>query len=243
MQTRTLILTMLTVAACGGGSKHATTPAAGGAVTIETLERTVPAGEDLGDAKVRVPYVTVVGDPAASAAINTALDIPNTAAKLDAITELGEVGLDYEVAYNQRGLLDLSIVHETMGAYPDSYVQHHLFDVTTGAQLRGADVLVADAMPALAAALDAQVQGALAQARTDNPDCVTEDDDPYAGAFKFTVDNLADIGVVDGGVTFTYDYDFPHVMQACEPTGSFSMSMAEIAPYLRPDGALARLTN
>ena len=65
-------------------------------------------------------------------------------------------------------------------------------------------------------------------------------DDPYAGDFEFKVDNLQDVGVAGGGVTFTYDFDFPHVMLACEPDGSFRMTWAEIKPYLRADGALAR---
>ncbi len=241
MKIRILILTALTAGACGGGTKPATTPGGGAAVTIETLERTVPAGDEHGDAHVRVPYVTVAGNPTATATINAALGVPNTAAALDAIKELGDVGVDYQVDYNQRGLLDLTIIHETMGAYSDSYVEHHLFDVATGAQLRGADVLVADTMPALAATLDGKVQAALAAARTDNPDCVSEDDDPYAGPFTFTVANLQDVAVVAGGVRFGFDFDFPHVAQACEPDGTFNLSLAEITPYLRPDGALARL--
>lgn len=41
---------------------------------------------------------------------------------------------------------------------------------------------------------------------------------------------------------FTYDYDFPHVIQACEPGGVFGMTFAEAAPYVRADGPLAALT-
>lgn len=239
MRTSPVVLGLV-LAACGG-SPGPKAPAGGGAaaVTIATVEKTVPAGEELGDAHVRVPFVTVPGNPTASAAINAALGVPNTEAALAAVTALGEVGLDYQVGYNRDGLLDLTITHETMGAYPDSYAAHFLFDVATGKALKGADLLAADQLPALAAALDQRLQAELTEARQSNPDCVSEDDDPYQG--QFGVDHLQDVGLTDGGVVFTYDYDFPHVIQACEPGGVFSMTFAEIKPYLRADGPLAAL--
>ncbi len=231
----------LVLAACGGSpTPKATGPAASGpAVTIATVEGTVPAGEELGDAHVRVPFVTVVGDPAASAAINAALGVPNTKAALAAVTALGEVGLDYQVGYNQDGLLDLTIAHETMGAYPDGYTVHFLFDVATGKALKGADLLAADQRPALAAVLDQRLQAEMASTRQENPDCATEDDDPYQG--QFTVEHLDDVGLTAQGVVFTYPYDFPHVIQACEPLGEFTLTLAEARPYLRADGPLAAL--
>lgn len=242
MRTSPVVLG-LALAACGGApAPKAANPGGGGAaVTIATIEKTVPAGEDLGDAHVRAPFVTVPGNPTASAAINAALGVPNTEAALAAVTELGEVGIDYQVGYNQDGLLDLSIIHETMGAYPDSYVAHFLFDVATGKVLKAADLLQADQLPALVAALDRRLQDELTAERQRNPDCVTEDDDPYAGEFAFTVASLDTIGLMEGGVVFTYDYDFPHVIQACEPGGVFTLTLAELKPYLRPDGALAAL--
>ena len=232
----------LALAACGGspGPKAAGPGGGAAAVTIATVEGTVPAGEELGDAHVRAPFVTVAGNPAASAAINAALGVPNTEAALAAVTELGEVGIDYQVGFNRDGLLDLTIIHETMGAYPDSYASHFLFDVATGKALKGADLLRADQLPALAAALDQRLQAELTEARQGNPDCVSEDDDPYQG--QFGVDRLDDIGLNDGGLVFTYDYDFPHVIQACEPGGVFGMTFAEAAPYVRADGPLAALT-
>lgn len=130
----------------------------------------MPAGEELGDAHVRAPFVTVAGNPAASAAINAALGVPNTEAALAAVTELGEVGIDYQVGFNRDGLLDLTIIHETMGAYPDSYASHFLFDVATGKALKGADLLRADQLPALAAALDRRpCRPKLTEARQGNP--------------------------------------------------------------------------
>ncbi len=241
MRTSPIVLG-LALAACGGSpGPKAASPSGGAAaaVTIATVEQTVPAGEDLGEAQVRLPFVTVPGNATASAAINAALGVPNTEAALAAVTALGEVGLDYQVGYNRDGLLDLTIVHETMGAYPDSYADHFLFDVATGKALKAADLLQAAQLPALAAALDQRLQAELTAARQSNPDCVTEDDDPYHG--EFTVASLDTIGLSEAGVVFTYDYDFPHVIQACEPAGVFTLTLAELKPYVRPDGALAAL--
>ena len=229
-----------TLAACGGSSKPGTVSNGGGgaapAATIEPLERTVPAAEDTPEALVRRPRVTIVGNPTASAAINAALGTPATAAELDS---QGEVGIDYTVGHNADGLLDVTIVHETLGAYADSYGEHFLFDTTTGARLTAAELFRADALPKLAATLDARLQAELAAARTDRTDCVDADADPFQG--EFTVDRLQEVGVGATGVVFDYDYDFPHAIQACEPVGTFTFSLDELADYLTPTSPLRRI--
>ena len=184
---------------------------------------------------MRLPRVTVPGNPAASAAINAALGAPATA---DQIEGTGDVGLDFEVALNADGLLDVTLIHETLGAYPDSYFQHFLFDLTTGARLGGADLFRAEAMAELAALIDGKLQAALAAARTERSDCVSDDEDPFQGAY--TEAHLADVGLSARGVEFRYDYDFPHAIQACEPADEFVLPLAEVRPYLRADGPLAR---
>lgn len=240
MTVRSLAL-LLFAAACGGAHAPAAphNGASGAGVTVEPLARTVHSADADTDVEIQVPHVTVPGNPAASAAINGALPVPTTREALDAF-ELGEAGLGFEVNFNRDGLLDLSIVHETMGAYPDSYVEHFLFDTATGARLTGAEVLVADTS-ALVAKLDATLQAAIAEARTGNTDCVTADDDPYTGDFHVTADTLKDLAITDRGAVFAYDFDFPHVIQACEPDGTMVVPLAELAPYLVPGTAVARL--
>ncbi|MBK9036102.1 MAG: hypothetical protein IPL61_33480 [Myxococcales bacterium] len=230
-----------TLAACGGAAKptvgnSASADAAYPVAVLEPLERTVPATEDEPDGTVRLPRVTVPGNPTASAAITAALGTPATADQLDAH---GEVGIDYVVGHNADGLLDVRIVHETLGAYADTYEEHFLFDTTTGARLTAAQLFRADALPTLAARVDAQLQAELTAARADRPDCVDGDDDPFHG--EFTVAHLDSVGVSDGRVGFTYDYDFPHVIAACEPSGGFWFKPAELDEYLAPDSALRRL--
>lgn len=234
-----MLISMILVGACGGGGKRAAAPG-GVAVTVEALTRTMHSADADADVEVRVPHVTVPGNPAAEAAINGALGVPTTRAALDAF-ELQEAGLGFEVGYNRDGLLDLTIVHETMGAYPDGYTEHFLFDTATGARLKGGDLLVLDATGPLVTRLDADLQAAIARAKAGNPDCVTEDDDPYARDFHVTAEHLQDLAMTDAGAVFAFDFDFPHVIQACEPDGAFTVSFADLKPYVKADGALARL--
>ena len=225
------------VSGCGGKSGGASGPGVGGSAVaqVEPLERTI-SGTEFGDVKVRRPRVTVVGDPAKTASINAALGTPATSAEL---TDDGEAGIDYQLGFNAAGLLDVTIIHETIGAYPDTYPQHFLFDLTTGAQLSGHTLFKPESLQKLAAAIDGQLQAEMAKARVEQTDCVTEDEDPYRGTFS--LDNLRDVGVSERGVVFSYDYDFPHVMQACEPTGEFVWSLPQLDAYLAASSPLRRI--
>lgn len=239
MNRSTSLVLALALAACGGKSTGAHGPAAASAVaTIEPLERTVQdtEREEGGEINLRMPKVTVAGNPAASAAINTALGTPADASGLEAG---GEVGLDYTVHHNGDGLLSISIGHETMGAYPDGYSTEFLFDLGTGAQLTVTQLFRADALDGLASALDAKLQPMIAAARATEGDCGDLEPDMFDR--HFTAAELSDLFVVDGAVSFVFPFDFPHVVQACEPDGTVSMTIGELAPFLAADSPLHRL--
>lgn len=233
-----LVVCMFLAAACGGKSASTTTPATGGdaAATIEPLTRSFAATDDEPEATVRMPRVTIPGNPTASAAINQTLGVPASA---DGLSSGGEAGLDFTVGYNADGLLAIMMVHETLGAYSDSYVEHFLFDTRTGARLTGAELFRADGLTALASAVDGKLQAQLDAARTERTDCTEGGDDPYQG--QYTADHLRDVYLTaDGQVYFPYDFDFPHAMQACEPDGDLRMPVAELTSYLRDDSPLRR---
>ncbi|MBP8811673.1 MAG: hypothetical protein KBG48_36075 [Kofleriaceae bacterium] len=240
MRTQMIAMSMV-VAACGGPAAPATPTNSGGAgagaaATVTPLERVFPPSEEADEIKVRVPRIEVAGNPTASAAINTALGVPATA---DELTTGGEVGLDYTIGYNGDGLLAVIMGHETMGAYPDSYAEHFVFDTTTGARLDGAAQFRPEATAELVARLDGQLQAALTKTRAERPDCVDGDDDPYQG--QYTADHLRHLYLTaDRTLVFVYDYDFPHVIQACEPDGELTLPLAEAATYLRADSPLRR---
>jgi hypothetical protein len=56
---------------------------------------------------------------------------------------------------------------------------------------------------------------------------------------KFTTSHLDNFAINDQGVTFLFDAEFPHAVQAFEPGGSYFFSYAELKPYIKRDGPLA----
>jgi hypothetical protein len=57
---------------------------------------------------------------------------------------------------------------------------------------------------------------------------------------NFTVENLEKFAVSDKGVTFIYDYGFPHVIFALQPEGRYFFSWAQLKPFIKPGGLLAK---
>ena len=57
---------------------------------------------------------------------------------------------------------------------------------------------------------------------------------------NFTAENLEEFAVGDKGVTFIYDYGFPHVIFALQPEGRYFFGWAELKPFIRRDGLLAK---
>jgi hypothetical protein len=55
---------------------------------------------------------------------------------------------------------------------------------------------------------------------------------------KFKRSNLDDFSISDKGLTFLYDAEFPHVVQALQPAGEYFFSYAELRPYIRREGLL-----
>jgi hypothetical protein len=129
------------------------------------------------------------------------------------------------------------------GAYPSVMTEHHAFDLSTGKELGASDLLLPARQREVAALLDVRLQKEIEQARSRQigglpTDCPV---DMYEGSF--TVENLSDFVLGAKGVTFHYEFGFPHAFLACAPPGTFEMSYRELAPYVLPDGPLARLSH
>jgi hypothetical protein len=56
---------------------------------------------------------------------------------------------------------------------------------------------------------------------------------------KIKASDLDDFSISDKGVTFLYDAEFPHVVQAFQPVGQYFFSFAELKPYIKRSGPLA----
>ena len=53
-------------------------------------------------------------------------------------------------------------------------------------------------------------------------------------------EDLDQFSLSDKGVTFIYDYGFPHAIEALQPDGRFFLSWAKLRPFIKRDGLLAR---
>ena len=151
---------------------------------------------------------------------------------------------DYVVKYNKHNLLDIWLIMEGVGAYPDGTTKYLVFDTRTGNKVDFPDLFMANRMPELLGKIravmkrteseikDEEMREALEAERETNPEFHPRPDQIGFKQLDFTIS--------EKGVTFLYDYGYPHVVQALEPSGEFFLSYAELKPFIRPDGLLAR---
>jgi hypothetical protein len=145
----------------------------------------------------------------------------------------------YTVDYNKRGILNLELTIDGSGAYPDSATHSVVVDVKTGNRVTPADVFTNP--PGLAAAArkkqKAEIKQGLIDIKKEQPD---EDNNNLFDEADFTTENLSEFSVSDKGVTFWYDYGFPHVIQALQPEGRYFFTWAQIKPYIKKGSLFAQ---
>ena len=146
---------------------------------------------------------------------------------------------DYEVIYNKNGLLTITLSMNGTAAYPDGVSKAVVVDLKTGNQLRSADVFAN--LSGLAAMVKknqrAEVTKAIKEISED-PESKDVDTNQIFEGTNFTVKNLDEFEVNDSGMTFIYDYGFPHVIQALQPDGRFTYTWKELKPYIQSRGQL-----
>jgi len=154
---------------------------------------------------------------------------------------------DYVVRYNKHNILDILLIAEGVAAYPDSAIRYFVFDTRTGRKLTVTDLFAGAKMPQLLMKLREVMKLHEAEAIRETAE-TRETLEYYREAYpdlhptpdRFTFKDLDGFSISDSGVTFIYDYDFAHVVQALQPTGEFFLSYAELKPFIRMDGLLAR---
>lgn len=152
---------------------------------------------------------------------------------------------DYIVKYNKHNILDIELVMEGVGAYPDGETKYLVFDTRTGRRLNFPDLFESARLPDLllkiravmkrkeAAETSGEIREMLASNRENEPDF-------YPTPDKIDLDDLDGFSINDRGVTFIYDYGYAHVAQALEPSGNFFISYPQLRSVIRRDGLLAR---
>ena len=153
---------------------------------------------------------------------------------------------DYLVKYNKHGILDILLIMEGVGAYPDMSKRDFVFDLRTGKKLELKDLfetrrlanmrdLIRLKMRSQETGLEGEIKEELDGRRKSE---IAAEALPLP--HRLELKDLDGFSVSDRGVTFIYDYGYPHAFQGLEPSGEFYLSYRELKPFIRTDGLLAR---
>lgn len=182
--------------------------------------------------------------PALSRAITSVIS-PERVLEINIKEELGKYQwleeADYKVKFNRDGILSVNLWMTGTAAYPDSVERYVTLRTSDARVLKAAD-LFSD-LAALAAKVRkmqrAEVAAATSEIKKD-PESADVDAGQLFEETKFTAGDLNSYFIDDAGVTFVYDYGFPHVLAALEPAGEYRLSWNELKPYIKRGGLLAR---
>jgi hypothetical protein len=144
---------------------------------------------------------------------------------------------DYKVNYNRDYILDITFRQDGVGAYPDSSSKHFAINLKNGSLIRAKDVFNPSALDTLTRLVDKKLQAEIQQIIKDSGDD-RETAREMLGKLKFERSNLDNFSISEKGLTFLYDAEFPHVVQALQPVGEYFFSYAELKPYIKRDGLL-----
>jgi hypothetical protein len=161
--------------------------------------------------------------------------------------EMGEIQWleegDYEVLYNKNGILSINLFITGSGAYPDSSNKTIVVDLKTGNKVLPVNVFtdISGLIGKIKQIQKENIKKGIEEIKTD-PDFQSGQAEIEARLKRadFKPGDLEGFSISGEGVTFTYDYSFPHVIQALEPNGSYFMRWAEIKPFIKPAGLLGR---
>ncbi|HEY0429269.1 MAG TPA: hypothetical protein VGC76_15925 [Pyrinomonadaceae bacterium] len=154
----------------------------------------------------------------------------------------------FKVNYNKNGVLDISLTQEGVAAYPDSQTVNLVIDLKTGNQIKFNDAFKSDSREKLAVMVDKKLgfekREIIANIAKEKDYYSTEEDrkndEQMLEDLKFTAENFDEYSVSDKGVAIFYDAGFPHVIQALQPNGRYFFTWAQIKPFIKRDGLLAR---
>lgn len=157
--------------------------------------------------------------------------------------------LSYAANYNKNGVLDIALTQEGVGTYPDGSTVNVLVDLKTGEQVKFKDAFKADALAKFAKMVNAKLEtekkeivqrinkGAFSDSGGKEADDALKE---QISELSFTAETFDQFKISDKGVTIIYDAGFPHVIKAAQPDGEYFFIWAQVKPFIRRDGLLAK---
>jgi hypothetical protein len=145
----------------------------------------------------------------------------------------------YKVDYSKNGILSIALTIDGSGAYPSQNTKHIVVNLKNGNRVKAVDAFIK--LPELARFADKSLQSRIKQATAESRKESAEDAETLREMLKeskFGVENLEFFSVNDKGVTFYFDYGFPHVILALEPDNQFFFSYRQLKSFIKPSGLL-----
>jgi hypothetical protein len=191
------------------------------------------------------PVVAGGTDDGAIAAMNEAMSWENVTGEpfeqtMITYSEIqrGYTGAAFDVNFNRGGILDITIIVDYVGAYPSTFLYWFNFDARTGDPLLPSDLFLESEVDGLVALLDSELQDNVQAAIEVYCSSPEEASDMY-GDPHFTADYLGRFSIMQDGIEFHYDFEFPHAYLAAEPEEDLMVSWEDLAPFLDPEGPLS----
>ncbi len=182
----------------------------------------------LGEGENSISWPIVEGDFAGVERINELLDYQNfTCETLEETRKnfllygAGIVGSSFQVNWMNTEYLDLTIIVETLGAYPSRMVFNQLFNLSTGELVKPEELFLENEIDKLVNLCNNELQNRI-------PDEITDE-------YLFTRENLEQLGMRRSGIMFHYDFEFAHAVEALEPNGELFFYWEDINEFLRPE--------
>jgi hypothetical protein len=261
-----MLMMVLGLVACDRGAPAApvaeTTPAAsapkpadGGRMNLRIEKKTEVLKREDREADVHYPVFSglppaILKELQASAGLKAGTDSSLEEWKAELQEQTWLVEIDYEVTYNRHDLLCLTYWIEGMGAHPSTSTKDLAADLKTGRRLAAKDLFKPASLEELAAKVDRLRSAAVEKAIQEHRPHLEENEmtEEYlaeamepAVQSRFGTESLDRFRLSDKGVTFVYDFEFPHVHLALEPSGEYFLSYEELRPYVDPKGPLSRV--
>ncbi len=147
----------------------------------------------------------------------------------------GITGSSFEVNFLDQEYLHISIFVEFYGAYPSTFKSSFLFDLENGEPVNTDELFLSERMDELVLLCDSILQENILTKMEENLELYQMDSEHHMyGEHHFTTDDLGSAGINEEGMVFEYQFGFPHVMLAAEPSGVIFLTWDELEGFLQP---------
>ncbi len=147
----------------------------------------------------------------------------------------------YDVKYNDNGILSVALSVEGSAAYPSGSTKYAVVNTSRGTIVKASDVFDNETglLKKLQGLQEKEIASTYQEIKKDPENADLTKAELFDGK-QFKAEDLNNFSVTESGVTFYYNYEFPHVIQALEPEGTFTFTWQQLKPFIKPAGLLAQ---